>query len=139
MTEVASRAHRILKPLTAYRDVLENKNWPAGAPAGPTLDDTEYHLGLYINDSINFLDSILFTNCGLYIFNGQVWTRVLYSEIARVISPNGKSEIAGLSILRRDGNEFFLPVRGITANRFYDAFEILRFLDRVRADAAKLD
>jgi hypothetical protein len=100
----------------------------------PPFDDYDYPIGLYINDPADFLDTILFTNCGLYLLTGKLWTRLLYSEIEKVEPPISKSKVTGLKIIRHDGSELPLPIRGIRADRFYDAFEVLRFLDRVRAD-----
>jgi hypothetical protein len=137
--EVFSRAHRILKPLSGYHDLSENRIWPIGAYLCPTLNDGEYPLGLYVNDPINFHDTILFTNLSLYILQEKLWVQIAYAEIERVISPNSKSETTGITIIRHDGREFFLPVRGVRAGRFFDAFEVLRFFDRIRADTNKLD
>ena len=45
----------------------------------------------------------------------------------------GKSEINGLKLALRDGSESHIPIRG-GRGRFRDAYEFLRFLDRVLAD-----
>jgi hypothetical protein len=43
----------------------------------------------------------------------------------------------GFSIVRRNGSEVWLPVKGSKAGRFYDAFSVLRFVDRVISDLKK--
>jgi hypothetical protein len=58
-------------------------------------------------------------------------------NLSTPLSPDSKSEIAGLTILQQDGSRCFLPVRGHKAGRFFDAFGVLRFLDRVRTDIGK--
>jgi hypothetical protein len=137
VTVIRSRAHRILEPLSQYRDISERKNWPVGVPSGPALDDSECLIGLYINDPSDFVDTILFTDRGLYLLRDASWTRLLYTEIENVVSQESKSDVGGLNILRRDGGEFLLPVRGVSGSRFYDAFEVSRFLNRARVDVDK--
>ena len=114
--------------------MLEEKGWPGGAPARPAFQDAEYPIGIYVNDCVTFGETILFTDQALYLYKDKAWTQLQYAEIAEVSSPNTKSDVAGVSILRHNGREFFVPVRGVRADRFDDAFEVLRFLDRVRTD-----
>jgi hypothetical protein len=134
MVEIRSRAHRILKPLSNYRDLSEDTESTVALPLGLTLSAFEQTLGIYTNEAANFSDAIVFTTKGLYLRRDNSWAQVLYSDIERTVSTNSKTEITGLTILLRDGGEFWLPVRHTKAGRFYDAFEVLRFLDRVRND-----
>jgi hypothetical protein len=137
MTDVFSRAHRTLKRLSAYRDLSDSKDWTAAVPSAPNLESFEYPVGVYRNNPIDVREAIFFSTEGLYLSNGTSWARVPYSEIERVVPPDTKCEITGFIISLHDGTEFLLPVRGVKSGKFYDAYAVMRFLDRARADVGK--
>lgn len=137
MVDVRSRAHRILKPMLRFRDFSDGSESSSTLPGGPILSASEEAIGIYANDESGRLDDILFTTEGLYLQGDQSWLRVFYADMDRTVPPSSKKEVTGLGILLRDGTEIWLPVRGSTDGKFYDAFEILRFLDRVVDDMAR--
>lgn len=100
------------------------------------LSPSEEGLGVYINNVSSLSDSILFTTKALYVRKDERWQRVLYADIERTVLPHSKREVTGFSLLLRNGTEIQLSVTGSKDGRFYDAFEVLRFLDRVRHDVA---
>jgi len=130
MVDVRSRVHRILKRLSNFRELSGGSELPLA------LGASEEAVGIYFNDISGFSSAILFTTEGLYLHQDESWLRVLYSDIARTVLPSAKTEVSGFGLLLRDGTEIRLPVRGSRDGRFYDAFEVLRFVDRVRADMA---
>jgi hypothetical protein len=134
MVDIQSRAHRILKPLKNYFDLSENGKLPKFVPAGLVVDTTDKLVGLYASDLDELSDIVLFTTTSIYFWHRDQWEKVMYDEIQRTIFPPDKTIVTGFTILKKDGNEFWLPVKGVKGGRFYDAFEILRFLDRVRDD-----
>lgn len=134
MIDVRSRVHRILRPLAGFRDLQESPEWPAVLDPKPVLAASETALGIYTDEPMNFSDAIVFTTQGLHVRSEKSWLQILYSDIERAVPPASKTGVTGFGILRRDGTEVWLPVRGSKAGRFYDAFEVLRFVDRVKDD-----
>ena len=137
MVEVRSRVHRILKPIQNFRYLPEGSGVPQEFCAGLTLDASEEALGIYVNDvSTSSRDALLVTTESLYLHRDRSWQRIPYLSIERTVPPLSKSEVTGFTVLLQDGTEIWLPVRGVRNDRFYDAFEILRFIDRVKEDVA---
>lgn len=134
MVDIRSRVHRILSPLAGFRDLQEGSEWPTALDAKPVLAASETALGIYTDEPTNFSDAIVFTTQGLHVRRGRSWLQILYSDVERAIPPASKIGVTGFGILRRDGAEVWLPVRGSKGGRFYDAFEVLRFVDRVKDD-----
>jgi hypothetical protein len=135
MIEINSRVHRILKPLAAFREFHKDSDWPSALEPRPVLDEAERALGVYSDDLPTFSNAIIITTRGLYVRSGRTWMQILYSEIKQTISPPSKAP-TGLEIVKRDGVKIWLPVSGAQEGRFYDAFEILRFVSRVTNDIA---
>jgi hypothetical protein len=137
MVEVRSRVHRILKPMPNFRYLPEGSAVPPEICAGLTLGPSEEALGIYVNDVYtSSREALLVTTENLYLHRDRSWLQVPYLSIERTIAPPSKSEVSGFTVLLRDGTEIWLPVRGVRNDRFYDAFEILRFIDRVKEDVA---
>jgi hypothetical protein len=134
MIDVRSRVHRILKSLAGFRDLQERSEWPAALDPKPVLSASETALGIYTDEPTNFSDAIVFTTQGLHVRREKSWLQILYSDIERAIPPASKTGVTGFGILRRDGTEVWLPVTGSKGGRFYDAFEVLRFVNRVKDD-----
>jgi len=122
--------------LADFIDLQENPEWPAALDPKPVLATSETVLGIYTDASETFSDAIVFTTEGLHVRCEKSWLQVLYSDIERAVPPASKTGVTGFTILRRDGSEVWLPVRGSKDGRFYDAFEVLRFVDRVKGDMA---
>ncbi len=136
MVDVRSRVHRILKPLAGFRDLQDRSQWPVVLHPRPVLAATEMALEIYSDEPTNFSDAIVFTTQGLYVHREKSWLRILYSDIERIVPPASKTGVTGFGIAKRDGTEVWLPVRGSREGRFYNAFEVLRFVDRVKDDVA---
>ncbi len=134
MIDVRSRVHRILRPLAGFRDLQESAEWPAALDPKPVLAASETVLGIYTDEPTDFSDAVVFTTQGLHVRSEKSWLQILYSDIERAVPPASKTGVTGFGILRRDGSEVWLPVRGSKSGRFYDAFEVLRFVDRVKDD-----
>jgi hypothetical protein len=130
MIEVRSRAHRILKPLANYSD-LTGAELSTALSSAPKLSPSEEPIGIYWNQRSNTCDAILFTTDGLYQREPESWRRILYSDIDRAISPSNETNVTGLNILLKDGTEIWLSVKGSARGRFFDAFEVVRFLNRL--------
>lgn len=137
MDTVHFRANRILRRMKRYYDLSMGEGSPAELPPGLNVQTPEVAIGIYINQSQPHLDAILITNTAIYIVNGQEWNRTAFAEIRKIVFPPSKKDVIGLSVERRDGSAFWLPVAGVVSGRFYDAFEMMRFLDRVCADIAE--
>jgi hypothetical protein len=137
MVDIRSRVHRILKNMPRFRELLPRSDLSSLVAAGLTLRASEEAVGIYTNDDVSsFSEAILFTTEGLYLHKDERWLPILYSDIARTVPPSSKREVTGFNVLLRNGTEIRLPVIGSKDGRFYDAFEVLRFVDRVKEDVA---
>jgi hypothetical protein len=134
---VSSRASRILNALGAYRDLTIGQ-WPVDAPALPSFSDGEQLVGAYSNDWGKVSEPVLFTNKAIFVTGeDRTWRPVRFEDIERTVAPSGKEKVKGFSLLLRDQSSVWLPIGGSKAGRFFDAFEVLRFVDRVLADSRK--
>jgi hypothetical protein len=131
---VSSRAHRNLKALSRYHDLSGNKLPPPSMPALPVLSAGEEPVGYYENDPSSFSDVLFFSTTAVYVFRAGHWSKVLYQDIERSISPKSKQNVSGFNLLLRNGEQFWLPVTGSKDSRFFDAFAVLRFFINVVGD-----
>jgi hypothetical protein len=131
---VLSRAHRVLKRLERYVDLSGGHILPARAPELPRLSLDERPVGIYFNDPVQFSDTVFITTAGIYVHRSDRWDHVPYQAIDRALAPESKQEVSGLKLLLLDRKKFWLPITGVKSGRFYDAFEVLRFISRVLAD-----
>ena len=131
---VLSRAHRTLKTLINYHDLSGSDRLPDSAPTLPALSAGESVVGAYVNDPSAFSDLVLFSTGGIYVFRVGRWEHVPFVKIVRTVAPENKEKVSGFMLQLNDGNSFWVPVTGSKAGRFFDAFEVLRFVDRVLAD-----
>lgn len=92
-------------------------------------------IGIYRNGSPANSEDILVTSEGLRLGMPRTWDLVPYARLAEVILPHAedKDVVDTLRLRLTDGEMRELPVHGRTA-RFRDAWEFLRFLQRVIAD-----
>ena len=132
--DILSRAHRTLKALINYRDLSASGKLPDGAPTLPALSAGESMVGAYVNDPSAFSDLVLFSTGGIYVFRVGSWEHVPFVKIVRTVAPENKEKVSGFMLQLDDGSSFWVPVTGSKAGRFFDAFEVLRFVDRVLAD-----
>ncbi len=130
---VKSRAHRILKHLANYRDLtnesLKIPYWVADVP----INSGEVCYGVYENSSGEADESIAVTSLGIHVCRNKQWEFIDYAQIASVSAPLEKQTANELSLHLLSGQLTSLPVRG-GSGRLRDAFEFLRFLDRVTHD-----
>jgi hypothetical protein len=105
-------------------------------PSGLPLAQGEAPLGIYLNDQPSTKDAIVITTASLILGEEDGWRTVPYTSIARVLTPDSKTDVHGLHLALDDGKTIWLPVRGGTEKTF-DAFEFLRFINRVLEDRAK--
>jgi hypothetical protein len=133
-TSIFIRAHRILAKLDSYYDLSGDRKLPAGMPSMPALSAKERSIGYYINDPISFSSLLLFTSLAIYVYTGKQWDRVMLREIDHAIAPWSKDHVQGFALALRDGRKLWLPVAGNRAEKYFDAFEVLRYIDRVIAD-----
>lgn len=131
---VLSRAHRTLSALASFRGLSENYELPVGMPQLPKLLPGEVPIGIYLNDAATFTDLVFFSSEGVCVFRSGHWEQVKFSEITRTVAPDSKEKVAGFNLQLRNGESFWLPITGNKAGRFFDAFEVIRFFDRVLAD-----
>jgi hypothetical protein len=125
---VQSRAHRILKQLSAYED------WTDATPdVAFRLHDEENLIGVYHNSSKKSEENILITDRRL-IFRD---VHLSFDEITSCDIPGTgsqeKQNADRVTVTLGKGRTVDLPITGGT-ERFRDAFSFLRFLDRVVAD-----
>lgn len=132
MVNAKSRAHRILRPL---------RNYAALKPDGqqhdqlPTLAGDDQWIGVYRNNETALSHSILaFSEKAIHVFECGAWISIPYARISGVNARGGKGLSDGL-YLAHNGEDTFVPING-RCGKFSDAFEVMRFLDRVREDQA---
>jgi hypothetical protein len=118
---VGSRAIRILRPMTRYRELTPKS--PDGGFSNRTvkLQDGESYLGVYENIEGSLEDCILVTNLGLHLDRGGNWEFVGYTDIKTIDIPSRKDEADCLEIHRYSGPVTEIPVRG-SHGRFRDSF-----------------
>jgi hypothetical protein len=127
---VKSRAHRILRPMTRYRQA------GAEAPLLVLAEDPVLGtpLGVYQNPEPDRETVTVYAH-GIAWGDGARSVRVGFSEIADVDLSNGK-ESQELLLTLKDRRLERLPIRG-RVGRFYDSLEFLRFLSRVLGDLGR--
>jgi len=134
MVSVRSRAHRTLRRLADFRDLVDFASEPPGLGcSAPLLHDSEEVVGLYsrTNDTA---DTLLFTTKAIMVCHSHTWQRVDYSDIdaSSVVGP--KTAVTGIKIITRNSETIFISLLNYEGSRFSDAFEILRFLGGVSRD-----
>ena len=119
---ISTRVRRILKGL--QNASLQEDN-------SKQLCNEEF-IGIYHNHD-DTGDSILFKTRGLVIsYNGNI-EYLEYEAIDCAKMPDNKCNITGFYILSKN-KEYWLPVRGNKNHRHFDAFEIIRLIDRILED-----
>jgi hypothetical protein len=132
--EVESRVNRILKYIDKYFNYSENKNLINEIITSLSLADNEKIIGFYQNNIDIYDELIIITNLGLHLIIDKKDNTILYNKIKETITPPEKTNVKGLHILLIDGEKIWLPINGVVRNKLYDAFEFIRFIDRVVGD-----
>jgi hypothetical protein len=139
MDIVKSRASRILHRLAYYRELPNAIKWPSYWSSAPRFHPGETPLGTYENRLGQAENSIVVTSFGLHFYTAGEWIYAAYSSIHAVQpspplgSPEDKLAVSGLALRLRDGTTLTIPVSGGN-QQCRDAWEFLRFLDRVTQD-----
>jgi hypothetical protein len=127
---VISRAKRILRPMSRFQFF---DGQPSPVPTDLPLPETETPIGMYLNEPGSLEDAVVVTDLSLLLESKGTWVPIPYSSISKIATPTTKAGVQGLRLFLHDGSTVCLPIRGGT-QRTSDAFEFLRFLDRVLAD-----
>jgi hypothetical protein len=122
-------ASRILRSLPNY--VSLDVETPPPWLATMALDADEEPLGIYENHVGDRLEAIVVTTQGLRWSGRQEQLALRYDCVERIEIPEAKERVNLLYLHLSDGQILLLPVKG-RRGRLPDAFEVCRFLDRVR-------
>ena len=124
------RAYRILKKMKRF-EWFEVAS--AVRPADLPLERGESALGAYVNTPGSLTDTVIVTDRALLVCRGSTWGRTAYSRMATADVEGPRDDAHGLVIRLKDGAAISIPVRR-GRGRFRDAWEFLRFVDRVIGD-----
>lgn len=125
MTQRHERAIRALARLAGY-------SASARRPASVTLRAHERVIGAY--RPARGTEPTVFTDAGVHVHGERGWRFVPYEEIARAELPGKATPAMSLVLRTRHGEGLSIPVRA--DERTSDAYELLRFFDRIREDDA---
>jgi len=129
--DVKIRSKRILKYMDNYLELPKGTEHECVKKI--SLQPGEAIIGLYTNNK-EFSDNwIIITDLGLHVLY-QEYYFIDYLKIKKVEMPEGKTSLRGFNILMRGRVKMWVPVEGEQEGRFYDAFEFIRFIDRVLED-----
>ena len=134
INRIISRAKRILNHFENYHDVSSDEElFTDNMLKKIHLSDDEKLIGIYRNGN-DFTDKlIVVTTFGLHILDGEL--RFLnYNDIKDAELPKTKKNVKGFFITLHGGTRLWLTVLGVKNGRFYDAFEFIRFINRVISD-----
>jgi hypothetical protein len=113
-------------------DDLDKESWFSMIQLQPG----ENLIGIYRNSLEDLKDSIAVTDLGIHIYRSSCWEYVGYTQMESIAIPEEKQEADFLLVSLTNGRATNVPIRG-GQGRFRDAFEFLRFLDRVIQDIQK--
>jgi hypothetical protein len=135
---IESRVHRILRPLVTFKVLGEWSQLQQLVETPSPLSDNETLFGVYENYP-GLLDKIIVvTDVGMYLRERGGWFGVRYADIVKAeCGKTGKSETSEIILFLSSGLQKSLPIHGGT-DRFRDAFEVVRFLDRVAKDRTRV-
>ena len=139
ITSVPSYAHRIFGKMPSFHMLGDNGLTLSGVPQFPTLATGETGVGVYVNNQTDFSDLVFVTTKGVHVFKNKCWEGVQYSEIAKAETPENKEKVCGINLRLLSGKDFWLPITGNKAGRFFDAFEVVRFFDRILSPITPAD
>lgn len=135
MVTTSSFATRILSRLNGYSRI-DASGLPNSMNEIGLLIDKEKLIGIYHNRGNAQDDMIFVAEAGLAFKEDTQWIYVAYAQIDKVdaglsdSSSFNKSSLNGLLLQTKAGKKIWLPIDGGN-EKFRDAFEFMRFLDRV--------
>jgi hypothetical protein len=124
--DTAVRAHRILGAMANYQKASSTDDCLQRLADGRLGEP----IGCYRNPGPEgevigiFADGLAWHEDGRSV-------ELRFTDVSEVTLPSGK-ESEGLLLHMKDGKQLLLPVKG-QRGRFFDAMEMLRFLDRVNS------
>lgn len=131
--DIATRAHRILKPMARYKGLDEHPNSFVLSGCNAPLADQEFCIGIYENTPGSASGTVLITSRGVHIFNDLGWDSLGFDSIDSIQFPAKEPKPNHLVIRTTSGNTFEIPLKG-GEGKFSDVFQFMRFLDRVSGD-----
>ena len=128
-----SRVHRILRGLPSFRSTADATVALPDGYEGHRLADGEQVLGLYTNTADDHREDILVTTHGLHLGPSGQTKFIAYQQISHVDTLQPKHPLSTLRLHLESGEVMDLPIAG-GHDRFRDAWEFMRYLDRVTRD-----
>jgi hypothetical protein len=128
---ILSRAQRTLNVLESYYDLTKDEGWMSKLSGFQKRSEFENLLGIYINDKITLENTVVFSDACIYVFREKKWECILFGDIKWAILPDSKNKITGFELSKKDGSMFWIPITGSKNDHFFDAFEVIRFIDRI--------
>lgn len=129
---VPSRAHRILKNMQRYTDLTENVH--SSLKKQINLNEDDEFIGIYKNIKNSLNKSVVVTKQGIYLNESNKWKFIKYREIKNQdVDWKNKRSVDNILLTLENGQHLRLPIIG-GDDKYRDAFEFLRYLDRVVED-----
>jgi hypothetical protein len=122
-----------LKALLNFRPIKAGSL--AVSPSLPAfgLKEGEDCYGVYESLPAEADEAVVVTNLGLHIRRERKWEFIDYRQIKEVDIVSPKETVDELLVRLTTHESVLLPIRG-GKGRFRDAFEFMRFIDRVTSD-----
>jgi len=131
--KVKTRVARILKPLLNFRPIKAGSLDVSPSLPAFALKEGEECYGVYENLPAEADETVAVTNLGLHILRRKKWQFVDYRQIRKVDLVSPKQDVSELLVRLTNQESVLLPIRG-GKGKFRDAFEFMRFIDRVTSD-----
>lgn len=138
------RAHRILKDMPRYIsfDVFTEQELSG---LSSLITDSIWEssvllntIGVYYTHDTSLMSRIWFLTEGIVYEMNHVFFSIQYSSIIKVdVEHKNKRIIKGILLITNDKKEYFIPIQS-NENGTSDAFEILRYFDRVLGDITRI-
>ena len=126
---VLSRAYRILRDLSRYKDCINHPDQISGVYKKTPLSGDETIIGVYENDPDDQYANVVVTNNGLYFLVDKEWVSVQYDEMLSVEPPTTKETAEGVFV--RTGKGIVnIPILE-TDGHLIDAFTFMRFINHL--------
>lgn len=132
---VVSRVHRILSSLPAFHGAGTKRATEIAVQLGMPLNGDV--LGFYENTANAPIDVVAVCITGIRLHLGDAWHSVPFRTIRAAQPPNvgDVRDASAIRVLLHSGEELSIPITGGT-DQFRDAWEFLRFMQRVLEDQA---
>lgn len=132
-TMLLSVAKRILKSFPSFIFISSMEQLYERVPfTEKKLCIDETVIGVYLVESSGDTDFVVITDRGIHVKFKEEYNGVAYSEIQSIEFQKSKCNVQGFNIVLKNDCLVWLPINGNNDQRFSDAFEFIRFLDRAR-------